>query len=193
MNHLKIQLGDKVRDAISGIEGITTVRMVEKNGNVRFGVQPKAPEGATSLPEAMFYDYHSLEVVEPGVIPRTDPVDEILKPGSVVVENAFRFEATVVSSAVHVNGCVYYTVLPNDAKKLIDLGFKAPDFFNGLILQAERLELKPEKLSLAERAKKAVGAAPRTEAKSAPVPAAAQAGPPGGPPSPVGNRMSARR
>lgn len=44
-----IKLGDKVKDKISGLEGIVVSRIEYLNGCVQYGVMPKMKKGATEL------------------------------------------------------------------------------------------------------------------------------------------------
>lgn len=64
---MKIQLGDKVRDTVSGFEGIATVRIEYISGCSRIGVQPLV--GADGkIPDAGHFDEPMLEVVTAKVI-----------------------------------------------------------------------------------------------------------------------------
>lgn len=62
-----IELGSKVRDEVSGFEGIAFGRSEFLNGCVRIGVQPRI--GADGkLPESAWFDEPQLEVIECRVI-----------------------------------------------------------------------------------------------------------------------------
>jgi hypothetical protein len=58
-----IKLGDKVRDTISGFEGIATGRTTWLHGCERIGVQPQALHDGKPVENAWF-DINQLEVVE---------------------------------------------------------------------------------------------------------------------------------
>ena len=56
-----IELGDKVRDKITGFEGIAVSKTEHLNGCVHFGVQAKMLKG--EMPEAEYIDIEQLVVV----------------------------------------------------------------------------------------------------------------------------------
>lgn len=67
MADIKVNLGDKVRDRVSGVTGIATAQVRYLNGCVQFGVN--AQVGADGkVPEAVFIDHAQLEVVEAGAV-----------------------------------------------------------------------------------------------------------------------------
>jgi hypothetical protein len=69
MKSKQLQLGDKVKDKITGFEGIATSRTVYINGCVRIGIQPVklSKEGKTQ--EADYFDEGQIEIIKAGVIP----------------------------------------------------------------------------------------------------------------------------
>lgn len=64
----KIKLGHKVRDRVSGLEGITTAQCIYLNGCIQFCVAPhvKEPNG-DKKPDGHYVDVGQLEFVGPGV------------------------------------------------------------------------------------------------------------------------------
>lgn len=63
-----ITLGNKVRDIVSGTEGIATARVEYLNGCVQFCIKPANSEGKSH--EAEYVDQQQLEVVDVGVADR---------------------------------------------------------------------------------------------------------------------------
>lgn len=62
-----IALGDKVRDLVTGFEGIVTSKIDYLTGCARAAVTPPAkPDG--TLGDASYFDVTSLEVVEAGFV-----------------------------------------------------------------------------------------------------------------------------
>ena len=59
----RIKLGQKVRDKITGLEGIATSRTEYLNGCVRYGIQAKLNKDG-EVPEVEFTDEEQLEVVK---------------------------------------------------------------------------------------------------------------------------------
>lgn len=66
----RVQLGQKVRDVVSGFVGIATSRTEWLNGCVRIGVDPKSKK-AGELPDGKVFDEQQLQVVDetPIVLP----------------------------------------------------------------------------------------------------------------------------
>ncbi len=62
----KFKLGTKVRDKVSGIEGIAVSEVTHLNGCVRYGVQPKSME-AGKMPDQQWFDIEQLEYIDEGV------------------------------------------------------------------------------------------------------------------------------
>lgn len=63
---MKITLGQKVKDKVTGYEGIATARVEYLNGCVQYCVKPKV--GADGkMPDPEYIDVQQLEVVEDGV------------------------------------------------------------------------------------------------------------------------------
>lgn len=64
----KLELGDEVKDRVSGFRGIATCRHSYLNGCDRINVQPKATDKNSSLPDEMSFDEPQLIVVKKGVV-----------------------------------------------------------------------------------------------------------------------------
>lgn len=63
---MRITLGKKVKDKVTGYEGIATARVEYLNGCVQYCVKPKV--GADGkMPDPEYIDVQQLEVVEDGV------------------------------------------------------------------------------------------------------------------------------
>ncbi|MEO8082530.1 MAG: hypothetical protein ABI780_01775 [Ardenticatenales bacterium] len=78
-----VQLGDKVRDLVTGFEGIAVASTTWLNGCERVSVQPVGKNEKGGTFESETFDVTQLEVVEAGVVatgqretggPRPDPV-----------------------------------------------------------------------------------------------------------------------
>lgn len=59
---MKIQLGDKLKDTISGIEGIAVGRTVWIHGCERITIQPVAKDNV--VPDPITFDEPQLEIIE---------------------------------------------------------------------------------------------------------------------------------
>ena len=66
-----IKLGQKVRDKVTGFEGITTARVRYLNGCIQFCVKPKVVDG--KMLEGEYIDDGQLEVVDDGVTIKDEP------------------------------------------------------------------------------------------------------------------------
>lgn len=70
-------LGDKVKDRVSGLEGIAVSEIKYLNGCRQCGVVAKVKDG--KVPGAEYIDVGQLEVVEKGVVICQKPIEE--EPG----------------------------------------------------------------------------------------------------------------
>ncbi len=61
-----IELGDKVKDRVSGMVGIATARVEFLNGCVQYQVQPPMAKGESKMPEEIGVDEEVLKVVSKG-------------------------------------------------------------------------------------------------------------------------------
>jgi hypothetical protein len=75
-----ISLGDKVRDVVTGFEGIVIARTDWLNGCVRFVVQPDKIEKNGKQPEGVSIDEQQLEVLEAGKIKLRAHLEERAAP-----------------------------------------------------------------------------------------------------------------
>lgn len=67
-----LELGSKVRDVVTGYEGITTARYEYLNGCERYEVMATDKDGK---PDGHVFDVQQLELLEPPItMPRTEPV-----------------------------------------------------------------------------------------------------------------------
>ena len=59
---MDIQLGDKIRDKVSGLTGIATGRIEYLNGCIQYGITPQAKDGKTA--DTCYFDERQIEVVK---------------------------------------------------------------------------------------------------------------------------------
>lgn len=116
--NIDIKLGSTVRDVITGFTGIATQRCDYLNGNVQYAIQPKKDDG--SYPDAMFLDYHTLDVVDEGVSDRATPVAETaIILGQKVRDKASGFTGIAIMKNSYLNGCVHFGVQPEVRKETL--------------------------------------------------------------------------
>jgi hypothetical protein len=65
---MKANLGDKVKDRVTGFTGIVTSISHYLNGCIRCGVQPEVLEKDGKYPEALNIDIEQLEVLKPAYV-----------------------------------------------------------------------------------------------------------------------------
>lgn len=113
----EIALGSRIRDILSGVEGMAMSRTDCLNGNVRYALQPKSENGV-SLPDAFDFDYHNLEVIDPGVSHRAVTPPEVnIRLGDRVRDIVSGYEGIATAKLTHLNGCVYFSVVPPKSEK----------------------------------------------------------------------------
>jgi len=62
-----IKLGQKIRDRVTGLEGIATAKVEYLNGCIQFGLRPPVKADGT-LPDVHYIDQGQLEVVGEGIL-----------------------------------------------------------------------------------------------------------------------------
>lgn len=62
-----IKLGSKIKDKVTGMEGIAISKVEYLNGCVQYCLKPKAKKGETKMPEGVYIDYNQLEVIGKGL------------------------------------------------------------------------------------------------------------------------------
>ena len=68
----EITLGNTVRDIVTNFEGIATARIKYINGCIQYCVKPQMTESG-KMPEGEYIDIDQLEVVNDGVVVKTQP------------------------------------------------------------------------------------------------------------------------
>lgn len=63
---MQVELGDRIKDRISGLKGICTSITHWLNGCVRVGLQPEKADGG-KIPDSVYFDQEQVEVVKKGV------------------------------------------------------------------------------------------------------------------------------
>lgn len=78
---VNVQLGDKVKDRISGLQGIVVVVSDSLHGCRQIAVRPQELKDGKPV-EASWFDIDQVELVEAGVIkPKVDPATRTAFPG----------------------------------------------------------------------------------------------------------------
>lgn len=67
MNGGMIQLGNRIRDKVTGVEGIATSRTEFLNGCIRYTLQPKPLKKDGAIPAELWFDEKQLELVGDGI------------------------------------------------------------------------------------------------------------------------------
>jgi hypothetical protein len=76
-----IQLGNEVRDRVTGFTGIAVCRAEHLFGCIRIGVKPQGFDKDGKLQEQEFFDEPALEVVSDGIVPSLPkPAEPETKP-----------------------------------------------------------------------------------------------------------------
>ena len=107
-----IRLGQKVKDKVSGLEGIVTSRCDPLTGAVQYGVQPMGK--GDEMKEAVFIDHFTLQVKGDGVSADCPPVDSTVtvRLQDTVQDRITGFKGVALERVTFLNGCVYFLVQP---------------------------------------------------------------------------------
>ncbi len=85
-NPHKFTLGQRLRDRVTGFEGIANTRVEYLNGCVQYCLKPRVVEKddeAMKMPEGNYIDDSQLEIVDQGILdpPTVHELEEILAEG----------------------------------------------------------------------------------------------------------------
>lgn len=131
----EIKLGSQVRDIVTGYEGIAFQKVELLSGTSQIAVQPKCDKDG-KYQDGINIDEQTLEVIGAGISDRAvQPVQTHFALGQRVRDTVSGFEGTVVSKTTFLNGCVYFSVVP----EMSDLTEKTGRVPEGSFLSHNRL------------------------------------------------------
>lgn len=106
----ELKLGQMLRDAISGYEGIAVNRTHFMNGNIQYNLQQPAKDGV--LPDTISFDQHTLDVVSEGVSARAteSTFESPIKLGNTVEDIVTGTRGIAVLKTHYLNGCTAFLV-----------------------------------------------------------------------------------
>lgn len=111
-----IRLGMKVRDPASGLIGIAGHKTQLISGTIQFAIQAEG-DGST-VPAAYFVDDFLLEFVDDGISAKCPPEAPADFPLGVELKDGITgFTGIAIERTTYINGCVHYTIQPEDTKK----------------------------------------------------------------------------
>ena len=118
----EIKIGCLVVDLASGLEGTVTSRVEMFNGNVQYGVQPKAFKGADKMPDPYSIDGAQLKYKGKGISDKASPAQATdIQLGDEVEDIISGHKGIASSKTTFLNGCVYFDVASKgDAAKKIE-------------------------------------------------------------------------
>lgn len=114
---MTIQLGNLVKDKLTGFHGTASSRHAHLSGMVQFGVSPQQKKGALDLPEAHTFDECILVVEKIGIaksLPVAEPVT--IKLGEEIEDIVSGFRGIAVEIVTFINGCNYVGFVSKTAK-----------------------------------------------------------------------------
>ena len=83
-NPHKFIIGQRVRDRVTGFEGVTISRIEYLNGCVQYCVKPEVdPKKPGTFPEGAYIDDAQLELVDEGILAPPPMVEQFVEPGTV--------------------------------------------------------------------------------------------------------------
>lgn len=130
------ELGWRVRDIISGVEGIAYSLYERFNGVKQISVVQQVREGKEKT-KTFSYDVNQLEKLDDGVIHIKKELEDCCIPLNAFVRDAMTgFTGITHMRVTHLNGCIEYHVIPDKKEnKIVDM---VPE---GSWLECQRLEV----------------------------------------------------
>lgn len=123
-----ILLGQKVKDIVTGLEGIAVMRAEYLHGCARVGIQPpKDKEG--KVPEWIDVDEPQIEVIVKKQILKTKKPKVLIMLGQKIHDPVSGAEGIAVGRCSYLNGCARICLQPrldNDGKKQKSIWFDEP-------------------------------------------------------------------
>ena len=117
MSEQIVELGDHVKDMVTGFEGIVVVRTILGGSEDRFEVKPPAKDG--EMKDGKGFDRSQLEVIEKQKIKfdETKIKDFGVKIGDEVEDTPSGFKGIAVAQHIFLNGCMHISIQPPFKKK----------------------------------------------------------------------------
>jgi len=110
-----MKLGDKVKDSISGFEGIMTGHIRYAHNCDRVLVRPQAMKDGKPI-EGDWFDAPSLRLVYNDVVPVIAPAPSLFGMGDVVADTVTDLKGTAIGFATYLSGCVRVGIQPAAVK-----------------------------------------------------------------------------
>lgn len=153
-----VNLGDKVKDKLTGFTGIVNALSFELDGTVFVGIQPQELDNGKPA-EGMDFDIERIEVLEPGAVKVVDgsSAKETIKLGAIYEDRTSGFKGAAVSVVLFFGGCARVTL-----RGKVDKDNKRPDPVMIPVESAVLVDAKPAEA--AEKAKTKTGGPGRHEA-----------------------------
>lgn len=134
------QLGQEVRDIVTGLTGIAYQEVRTMTGMTQLAVQPKLKEGGDhivgAIPDSINVDIELLAAVGPGVSHTVKtPAHTDIEIGNEVVDVVTGFKGIVTQRNIFINGCVFFIVTPKQTAEQVKKN-QLPD---GQFLATQRL------------------------------------------------------
>lgn len=107
-----ILLGQKVKDIVSGLEGIVIIKAEYLHGSTRITVQPPLHEN--KVPEAQYFDEPQLQVIDAKKVIDCKITQPIVELGINVKDPISSLEGVAIGRSVHLNGCARILIAPTE-------------------------------------------------------------------------------
>lgn len=112
----RFELGDTIREKITGFEGVAVGRHYFISGTVQYTIAPKKLDDKGSPVPIASFDWQHLELMERGPLVTMPTLPEF-ELGDEVDDEITDFKGTVTSKSEFINGCVQYGVQPRALAK----------------------------------------------------------------------------
>lgn len=110
MSEFNALRGKRIKDPITGLEGICTSISEMLSGTIQAAITPMG--NGTEVKDAHFIDIQLLEVLDDGISAKSTPADDTVtvKLGDRVVDRITGYDGVALGKDTFINGCVYFTV-----------------------------------------------------------------------------------
>jgi hypothetical protein len=114
-------LGDILRDKITGFEGMTVARHTFMSGTIQYQLAPQTLDDKGQPTGNALFDWQTLDRVSEGATIEPLALMPSFDFGDQVEDSVTDFKGTITSKSEYINGCVKYGVQPRGLDRNDDI------------------------------------------------------------------------
>lgn len=122
----EIILGMRVKDLLTGVEGIAWYKIVKYGNWIQFGIQPQG--GETDRKEDIVADWQTIAIIDDGLKEYCTKAEPFrINMGDTIYDPVLKLKGTVISNITYFNGCKFIDYMPPANKDFQHEGKLVPE------------------------------------------------------------------